>query len=120
MSSADIDFPIHKLSSLLVTTSIPRERIETSAIFMADLARQHGLTLGRLVEEAFEKHFGFPLSQVREKGSLVISRTQGSPIEDYKYMGETFLQVEKIEDIVVEHDGKSSTKVTMTTRYKIV
>ena len=106
-----------KITSLLISSSIPEIRLATSDGLIADLARQHVRSIDRVIEQAFEKHFGFPLSEVREKGSLEVVHYQDSPIEDYRYRGEVFLQFERSENIVVENDG-SCAKVTMTSRYK--
>ena len=40
---------------------------------------------------AFEKHFGFPLSEVKDKENLERLVKQGNPIEVYRYRGEEFL-----------------------------
>ena len=40
---------------------------------------------------AFEKHFGFPLSEVKDKENLDRLVELGNPIQTYRYRGEVFL-----------------------------
>ena len=40
---------------------------------------------------AFEKHFGFPLSEVKDKENLDRLVERENPIEAYRYRGEVFL-----------------------------
>lgn len=108
-----------RLRSLMASTSISDEMLSTSALFLSELRRQHNLSWDRVIEQAFEKHFGFPISEVRDQGSLELIRYKDSTIEDYRYRGEVFLQHEWPEDILVENDGTCA-KVTMTSRYKEV
>lgn len=49
--------------------------------------------LNKIIEDAFLKHFGFPIQEA-EKGELKYLQTEGDPIVSFMYRGETFLYVE--------------------------
>ena len=57
--------------------------------------------LDRIIHEAFQEHFHFPIEEADTEGLNHIS-TEDTPIESYAYMGQTFLYIETFSEI--EHD----------------
>lgn len=68
-----------------------------------------------LLKDAFREHFGFELTDVKDKENLKHIIVQGEPISSFRYRGETFLYLQEMPDYKVEND-----KVTFTTLSKKV
>ena len=84
-------------------------------IAIEDVARHASKEIYKLVEEAFEKKFGFCIFCVEDKEQLKRIITQGSDIESFCYRGETFLQIRR--EIKMDYDPKSTGDVEL--RYVI-
>lgn len=54
-----------------------------------------------IIRNAFRKHFGFDIMDVKDRENLEHFVTQGNPVESLLYRGETFLYITKTE---IEYD----------------
>lgn len=72
--------------------------------------------LDRIIHEAFQEHFHFPIEEAYTEGLNHIS-TEGTPIESYAYMGQTFLYIEPFSEI--EH-GQDKVKLDYGFKYRKV
>ena len=48
-----------------------------------------------IILNAFHKHFGFPISEVKDKENLERRITEGNSVEEYRYRDETFLYLDR-------------------------
>ena len=83
-----------------------------------DVCRKQVSTLEKIVEDAFENHFGISIYDV-DLREIEHIRVEGDPIESYRYRGETFLYVQVPGDIDINTDPQG-VKLTMTYKYKEV
>ena len=83
-----------------------------------DVCREQVSKLEKIVEDAFQKHFGISIFDVdlREIEHIVV---KGDPIESYRYRGKTFLYVQVPGDININTDPQG-VMLTMTCKYKEV
>ena len=58
---------------------------------ISQVVESHTKRTNDLICEAFEKHFGFPITDIKDKDNLDRIVEQGNPIEAYRYRGEVFL-----------------------------
>jgi len=68
-----------------------------------------------IIRNAFQKHFGFPLEEVKDKENLEHIIVQGEPISSFRYRGETFLYWKDEMDFEQGNEG-----VTFTQQFKEV
>ena len=82
------------------------------------LEKYHSST-DKIIEEAFQEHFGFPIRDVQDIENLERISIIGDPIESFRYRGETFLYWHDDRDIKYETD-KDGAKITRTIQFKKV
>ena len=63
---------------------------ETLALQMAKQVQ----AIDKIIQDAFRKHFGKTLAEVKDTENLKHIVVEGSPIESYQYQGQTFLLIE--------------------------
>lgn len=63
--------------------------------------KKHNRTLGEIVRTAFTKHFGYPLTDVKDPENLVELSELGGSASTLLYRGEAFLKIER-EEIQVD------------------
>ena len=80
-----------------------------------NLRREQLSTIGKIVVDAFRKHFGISIYNVSLREIVV----DGDYIKSYSYRGETFLHVQVPRDIDVNKDPQG-VKLTMTYKFKEV
>ena len=83
-----------------------------------NLRRDRLSTIGKIVVDAFRKHFGISIYDVNMR-EIEYIRVEGDPIESYRYRSETFLYVKVPFDIDVNTDSQG-VKLKMTYKYKEV
>ena len=83
-----------------------------------NLRREQLSTIGKIVVDAFRKHFGISIYDVNMR-EIEHIRVEGDPIESYRYRGETFLYVQVPFDIDV-NTYSQGVKLTMKYNYKEV
>lgn len=86
---------------------------------IADALDQHRKKVDEIVMAAFEHHFGFPLTDVKDTDNLehlIPPTNQG--LESLRYRGETFMYIERTE-IQVDpfFSNPAWPQITATTRY---
>lgn len=87
-------------------------------IFMENMIRSHQQDLWKVISQAFEKHFGFPISQIPPQ-TIEQRHYEGSPIVEYWFNDERFLEYNKNTQFDIKQ-GKDSYQVTATNYYKEV
>ena len=70
----------------------------------------------RIIQDSFRKHFGFPITEVKDVGNLVRESVGFNTIHEFKYNGETFLLLDLSEGVDVEQKN-GSYEATMSIRY---
>ena len=83
-----------------------------------DVCREQVSKLEKIVEDAFQKHFGISIYDV-DLREIEHIRVEGDPIESYRYRGKTFLYVQVPGDININTDPQG-VMLTMTCKYKEV
>ena len=81
------------------------------------IAQIHAEHIGRvdaLVRDAFVKHFGLPITDVKDTENFCREATGGSRIEQFKYRGETFFIWKQGTEYSLE-EKTDCISVTMTT-----
>ena len=83
-----------------------------------ELVREHVSATEKIIMDAFEAHFGFPITQVEDKENLVRVVQEGKPEDVYRYRGEAFLYMGHVRDIEYNktcncHEVKISLKYKM-------
>lgn len=86
--------------------------------FMENMIREHQQGMRKVISQAFEKHFGFPITQVLP-GSVEVRHYEGSPIVEYWYNDERFLEYNKDTQFDIKQE-MDSYQVTATNYYKEV
>ena len=66
------------------------------------------------VKAAFEKHFGFPLEDVKDKSLLERYISTDNPDEIFRYMGEDFLHM----TVEIKFDPYKKDEFCVITRYR--
>ena len=84
-----------------------------------EIVREHIAATEKIIMDAFEKHFGFQITQVADKENLVRVVQEGVPEDVYRYRGEAFLYMSHVRDI--EYNKTSNChEVTVSLKYKMV
>ena len=80
--------------------------------------KKHSRTLGEIVRTAFTKHFGYPLTDVKDPENLVQLSELGGSASTLLYRGEAFLEIKR-EEIQVDPflEKPEWLQVKATTRY---
>ena len=84
-----------------------------------ELVREHIAATEKIIMDAFEKHFGFPITQVEDKENLERIVQEGNPEDAYRYRGETFLYMYHVRDIEFNKTSNCH-EVKVSLRYKMV
>ena len=87
---------------------------------IADALEQHRKKVDEIVMAAFEHHFGFPLTDVKDTDNLehLIPPPTSKGIEALRYRGETFMYIERTEIQVDPFLTKPAwPQIKATTRY---
>ena len=71
----------------------------------------------RIIQDSFRKHFGFPITDVKDVGNLVRESVGINTIQEFKYNGETFLLLDLSEGVDVDKKNDSY-EVTMSINYQ--
>jgi len=66
---------------------------------LQELIRKHVSDSEKIIMDAFEAHFGFPITQVEDKENLERVVKEGDPDTAYRYRGETFLYMGNMRNI---------------------
>jgi len=84
-----------------------------------ELVREHLAATEKVIMDAFEKHFGFPITQVEDKENLARIVQEGNPEDVFRYRGEAFLYMSHVRDI--EYNKTSNChEVKVSLSYKMV
>lgn len=86
---------------------------------MQELIRKHLSDSDKIIMDAFQAHFGFPVSQVKDIENLEQVRQEGNPEDAYRYRGETFLYMYHVRDIEFNKTSNCH-EVKVSLRYKTV
>ena len=85
---------------------------------ISDAVKKHIDEQEKIIRQAFERHFGFPIEQA-DKSKLYRATEFGSTIEQYRYNEETFLLWDN--SLVPEvTSGVNYSNFSITTRYMMV
>ena len=84
-----------------------------------ELIRKHLSDSEKIIMDAFQAHFGFPISQVKDIENLEKVRQEGNPEDAYRYRGETFLYMNHMRDIQF-NDTDNGYEVKISLSYKKV
>ena len=85
---------------------------------ISDAVKKHIDEQEKIIRQAFERHFGFPIEQA-DKSKLYRDTEFGSTIEQYRYNEETFLLWDN--SLVPEvTSGVNYSNFSITTRYMMV
>jgi hypothetical protein len=84
-----------------------------------ELVREHLAATEKVIMDAFEKHFGFPIAQVEDKENLARIVQEGNPEDVYRYRGEAFLYMSHVR--YIEYNKTSNChEVKVSLSYKMV
>lgn len=84
---------------------------------IADALEQHRKKVDEIVMAAFDHHFGFPLTDVKDTDNLehLIPPPTSQGYESLRYRGETFMYIERLQ---IRNDPyRKGVQVMATTRY---
>ena len=73
----------------------------------------------RLIKEAFLHHFGFPIDEVHDKSKLDRVIEQGSPVQRFRYCGQTFFIWDESDGFNVE-TGTNYCRLILNAKYLFV
>lgn len=68
---------------------------------LSGLIQKQARKQDEIIRNAFRKHFGFDIMEVKDRENLEHIVVQGDPVESLRYRGETFLYITKTE---IEYD----------------
>lgn len=83
-----------------------------------DLVKKHNDEQEKIIRQAFERHFGFPIEKA-DKSKLDRAAEFGSTIEQYRYKKETFLLWDNSLEPEVTN-GVNFTNFSITSKYLMV
>ena len=84
-----------------------------------EIVREHVAATEKIIMDAVEKHFGFPITQVEDKENIVRVVQEGNHEDVYRYRGEAFLYMSHVRDI--EYNKTSNChEVKVSLKYKMV
>ena len=86
---------------------------------MQELIRKHISDSEKIIMDAFQAHFGFPITQVEDKENLERLVQEGNPEDAYRYRGETFLYMYHVRDIEFNKTSNCH-EVKISLRYEMV
>ena len=86
---------------------------------MQEFIRKHISDSEKIIMDAFEAHFGFPITQVEDKENLERVIQEGNPKDAYRYRGETFLYMYHERDFKFDKTNNNY-DVQISLRYKMV
>jgi hypothetical protein len=86
---------------------------------MQEFIRKHLSDSEKIIMDAFQAHFGFPITQVKDIENLEQVRQEGNPEDAYRYRGETFLYMCHVRDIECNKTS-NCLEVKVSLRYKMV
>lgn len=84
-----------------------------------ELINEHVAATEKIIMDAFEKHFGFPITQVKDVENLECVNKEGDPDDAYRYREETFLFISHMRDIKF-HKTCNCHEVRVSLSYKMV
>ena len=70
----------------------------------------------RIIKDSFQKHFGFPIIEVKDTENFSRESIVLSTIQEFKYRGETFLLIDLSEGVDVQSKN-GNYEATMSIRY---